>query len=448
MNILSHEVNFDSLVGPTHFYGGLSFGNVASMEHGGEVSSPKQAALQGLEKMRYLHNLGVKQAVLPPHERPYLPFLRRIGFSGTPTLIFKEVEEKAPWLLEMISSSASMWAANAATVTPSIDSMDSHVHFTPANLITNYHRDIETEETSTILHAIFRNTIFFKIHSSLPSWKIFADEGAANHTRFSQSYNGPGVHLFVYGNSGLLDDGMLRFPARQTMEASEAIARLHQLNPDATVFAQQNPDVINAGVFHNDVISVGNLNVFLYHELAFSRQEETIKLLEQKMAQICDVELVGIEVKEEEVPLADAVRSYLFNSQLVVLPDSTMALIAPTECQQVASVSSYLKKLSESNESPIHQVHYINLNQSMRNGGGPACLRLRIILNDTELKEMNQQVLFSERLYERLREWIHKHYNDTLKKEDLFSPALYDKNCLALHELTNILNLGKIYSFQ
>lgn len=450
MNVPAYEVNFDSLVGPTHFYGGLSLGNVASMAHGGEISNPKLAALQGLEKMLFLHRLGVKQAVLPPHERPHLPTLRKLGFTGTPATIFRKVKEQSPWLLELISSSANMWAANAATSTPSVDSNDKHSHFTPANLLSNFHRSIEAEETKKILHAIFKNPIFFKVHDPLPSSKIFADEGAANHTRFSRSYNAPGVHLFAYSQSLAFDelDPNLVFPGRQTLEASEAIVRLHELNPENAVFAKQNTDAINAGVFHNDVISVGNLNIFLYHEYAFHRQNEILAELKEKFENVCDMELIGIEVKNSEIPLKDVVSSYLFNSQIVSLPDSSMVLIAPAECQYIDSVAQFLKKLTDNNEIPIYQVHYLDLNQSMRNGGGPACLRMRVVLNSTEISEVNQQIFFSERLYEKLLEWINIHYPDKMTREDLFNPAIYEKNCIALHELTNILNLGKIYSFQ
>jgi len=60
------ELQLDGLVGPTHHFGGLSVGNLASMRHAGWQSRPRQAALQGLAKMRQVLALGVPQAVLPP----------------------------------------------------------------------------------------------------------------------------------------------------------------------------------------------------------------------------------------------------------------------------------------------------------------------------------------------------------------------------------------------
>ncbi len=78
-----HEVQFDGLVGPTHNYGGLSPGNVASQIHGGQVSNPRAAARQGLDKMRFVRDLGVKQALLPPQDRPSIATLRTLGFVGS-----------------------------------------------------------------------------------------------------------------------------------------------------------------------------------------------------------------------------------------------------------------------------------------------------------------------------------------------------------------------------
>lgn len=449
---IAYEVNFDGLVGLTHFYGGLSPGNVASMENKGQISNPQQAALQGLNKMRLLASLGVKQAVLPPHERPHLPSLKRLGFEGTDEAIFAEVRSQAAWLLPQVSSSASMWTANIATVSPSIDSSDSHVHFTPANLATNFHRAIEAETTSRILKAIFRNSVFFAHHSPLLAGELFFDEGAANHARFCRNYQGPGIQLFVFGEAKQSLDTATpqpdNFPARQTREASVAIARLHKLYPGHTVFAFQNPEAIDAGVFHNDVICLSNQNLLLVHEKAFWNQDLVLQDLKNKVASVCDTDLNIIEIKESQISLEEAVQSYLFNSQIVSLPDGSMALIAPTQCQQFESIVSFFKQLTESNDNPLQTIHFVDLNESMQNGGGPACLRLRIVLNEKELSEINPAILFNERLYQRLVEHVMKFYPTSLTLNDLYDPRLYQLNCKALTDLTQILELGKVYDFQ
>lgn len=449
MTTSAFEVNFDALPGPTHFYGGLSQGNLASNESKGEVSFPKQAALQSLSKMQFLYKLGVKQAILPPQERPFLPAFKQLGFTGTTEATLTGAKRQAPWLVSQLSSSASMWAANSCTVSPSIDSDDSHLHFTPANLAANYHRSVEAEATARVLKTLFPNPVFFEHHDPLPSVNLFWDEGAANHTRFCRQYQSPGVQLFVYGAS-FTEDSMKPqvFPARQTKEASEAIVRLHRLFPDHYVLAHQSADAIDAGAFHNDLLSVGNLNLFLLHEKSFFDQTNVLESLKKRVSQFCDTELQIVQYSEEQLPLKEAIQSYFFNSQIVSLPDGSMAVIAPIECQNNVYAKKCFQELLEANDNPISAVHYIDLRQSMKNGGGPACLRLRVVLNEEELKEVLPTVFLNDTLYERLVGFVNLHYPDRLTAEQLSSPELYAKSCQALDELTKILNLGKIYSFQ
>ena len=156
-------------------------------------------------------------------------------------------------MLAAASSAAAMWVANAATVSPSTDTADGRVHFTPANLVTLLHRSIETETTTRVLRAIFSDPGRFVVHDPLPASVPSADEGAANHTCFAgPAGDGPGVEFFVHGRSavGAGSPGPKRHPARQTLEASEAIARRHGLDTARTVHARQHPDAIDAGVFH------------------------------------------------------------------------------------------------------------------------------------------------------------------------------------------------------
>ncbi|MGA8031441.1 MAG: N-succinylarginine dihydrolase, partial [Casimicrobiaceae bacterium] len=44
-------MNFDGIPGPTHNYSGLAQGNLAAERNAQQVSNPREAALQGLEKM-------------------------------------------------------------------------------------------------------------------------------------------------------------------------------------------------------------------------------------------------------------------------------------------------------------------------------------------------------------------------------------------------------------
>jgi succinylarginine dihydrolase len=442
-----YEVNFDGLVGLTHHYAGLSFGNEASTTHQNSISNPRLAARQGLLKMKVLADLGYQQGVLPPQERPALGVLRQLGFSGSDGQVLNEVARKSPRLLSAVSSASSMWTANAATVSPSADSNDGRVHFTVANLNNKFHRAIEADTTSALLKGVFNNHRHFVHHDALPSVALFGDEGAANHNRLGGEYDRPAIQLFVYGCKGL-ENGAApgRYPARQTLEASQAVARLHQLAPERTVFVQQNPVVIDQGVFHNDVIAVSNKNVLFHHQHAFIPGIQAMDDIRRKMANI-EQQLITIEVPAVEVSVADAVATYLFNSQLLSKPNGKMRLVIPQESQENPVVWRYLSELINSG-GPIDEVRIFDLRESMRNGGGPACLRLRVALNETELQAVNCNVMMTPALFVTLNNWVDQHYRDHLQFKDLADPKLLQEGQQALDELTQILNLGSVYSFQ
>lgn len=443
----AYEVNFDGLVGLTHNYAGLSFGNVASTSHKNAASNPKLAALQGLSKMKALSDMGFKQGVLPPQERPCIKTLRQLGFSGSDYDVIYHAAQANPAMFSAMSSASSMWVANAATVSPSADTKDGKVHFTVANLNNKIHRAIEEETTTNALKAIFANPDFFSHHQALPQQSVFGDEGAANHNRLCREYGSEGVEVFVYGRKAYSNDvEPIKYPARQTFEASESIVRLHQLAERNTVFIQQNPAVIDQGVFHNDVISVSNGPVFLHHEEAFLNTQSAFDTIREKLAKL-HCEFSPIEVKSSQVSVQDAVNTYLFNSQLLTKNDGSMLIVVPEECRRNQRVWDYLQELT-SGSGPINEVKVFDLRESMRNGGGPACLRLRVVLNEQEIQAVNQHSLMNDALYLKLTQWVETHYRDRLSEDDLRDPELLLENRTALDELTRLLNLGSIYPFQ
>lgn len=444
----AYEVNFDGLVGPTHNYSGLSFGNVASTSNVSAASNPKLAAKQGLAKMKALHDLGFKQGVLAPHERPDVASLRLLGFGGSDAEVVARAAKEAPAILAAASSASCMWTANAATVSPSGDTADGRVHFTPANLNNKFHRSIEHPTTGRLLRAMFADESRFAVHPALPAQMHFGDEGAANHTRFCAEYDGPGVEFFVFGAAAF--DARYpkpaKFPARQTLEACQAVARLHGLSAERVVYAQQDPDTIDAGVFHNDVISVGNRQVLFHHEKSFVDQHKVLAELSAKLA-AAGGRFVSVEVPAAEVSVEEAVKSYLFNSQLLSKPDGKMIIVVPEECRNQPRVWAYLGKLAASG-GPIDEVKVFDLKQSMQNGGGPACLRLRVALSAAEIAAVNPKVLMSDALFATLNGWVDRHYRDRLSGEDLADPQLLIESRTALDELSGILGLGSVYPFQ
>ncbi len=406
------EVNFDGLVGPTHHYGGLSFGNLASMQHAKQTSNPKEAALQGLRKMKLLMDLGMTQAVIPPQERPSLLHLRLIGFTGKDHEVIERAAKQTPHLFYAFSSSSFMWTANAATVSPSLDTPDQKLHISIANLQTDLHRSIESEATYTLFKTLFPKAI---VHPPLPKGGKFGDEGAANHTRLET-----GEQIFVYGSSAFKDVHS-HFPIRQSLEASMSIARRHGVKK--AIFLQQNREVIDQGVFHNDVIATGHGKLYLYHEKAY----------------VDDTELAYLnpfKVSESMLPLKKAISSYLFNSQIITLPNQEVALIAPEECRTL-----------NLDWLPIKKRYFIDLKQSMQNGGGPACLRLRILMTKKEQQQTHRPIFLTPVLYEALVKWVSTHYRDRLTLEDLADPLLLRESQEALKELSKLLKLNKLYRF-
>lgn len=438
------EFNFDGIVGPTHNFGGLAFGDIASQQNAGSVSNPKQAAKQGLAKMRMLMELGVPQAVLPPHQRPNLKLLYKLGFRGENAQVLQQAYKYQPDLLTACYSASSMWAANAATVSPSCDTRDHKVHFTPANLISNIHRAQEAEFNHKILQMIFADPKYFSVHVPLPSLQDFSDEGAANHSVLCSDYGVPGVEVFVYGKERNTKQPLL-YPARQAKLGSATIARLHDLPENKVLLLQQNPNAIDAGVFHNDVIFVANKNVLLYHTDAFSN----LQILQESLLEQFGDNHYAIEITPQQLSVEEAVCTYFFNSLLVSLPDETnvMALIAPIECKNSDAVQQIITSILQA-DNPIQSVHYVSCDESMRNGGGPACLRLRVILTAAEQAAMHQGVILNQLLYKKLDTWIDTHYRDRLTSADLLDAKLIDEVNVALDQLTEILGLGAIYPFQ
>jgi len=391
------EINFDGIIGPSHNYAGLSLGNLASTHNAGHVSQPRAAALQGIDKMRANLGLDLAQGIFVPHPRPDRAWLAELGTT---------IEEAEPALAANAMSASAMWAANAATVSPAPDTADGKCHLTVANLRTMPHRSHEWPATLAQLRLAFGGA-GFDIHGPVPP--AFGDEGAANHMRLAPQHDEPGVEVFVYGVSGGA------FPARQHVEASKAIARRQRLDPARLIFAQQSEEAIAAGAFHNDVVAVANERVVFAHEQAFADKDAVVEALAAKVPGF-----EYVEVPAAEVPLADAIRSYLFNGQLVTPPGGEPTLIVPTEARETASVWRWLERHLAGN-GPIRNVEVVDVRQSMANGGGPACLRLRVVADP---QSVDPRFIVDAPKLDRIGDVVRRHWPEEIHIDDLQQPAL------------------------
>ena len=435
------EFNFDGLIGPTHNYSGLSEGNIASFNNSKKTSSPLNAALQGLEKMKLLIDLGIPQGIFLPHERPNLNFLRSHGFLGSDTDIVASAAKNSNLLLNQSYSASSMWAANAATFSPSIDSQDSIAHITPANLFSMPHRRIEAEFTYQQLNIIF-NRSHFKIHKPINPSDLMGDEGAANHLRITNHHLDKGIQIFVYGRDSSQESS--NFVARQSKAASKYIANSHKLDMEQTFFLKQNMKAINSGSFHNDIVSLSTENVFIFHEEAFNDSKNEIQKI--RSAFKAEDECFFIEILKNDIPLDILVNSYLLNSQLVRNPSGDMTFIMPIEVKNYPECTEWLARIKEN--SPIKDFKYIDIKQSMMNGGGPACLRFKIVVNENEFNNINPNFLLTPVLIKKLESLIKNSYRDTLEIRDLADPELINESYTILDNLTQIFKTGSIYNFQ
>lgn len=414
------EINFDGIIGPSHNYAGLAPGNLAATSNAGSTSHPRAAALQGIAKMRANLTLGLAQGIFLPHARPDHRWLAALYCDYA----------RAPRHLQAQALSASaMWAANAATVSPAPDCADGRCHLTVANLMTMPHRSHEAPETLAQLRLAFADAAF-AVHPPIPA--PFGDEGAANHLRLAEAHDAPGVEIFVYGEPGG------PFPARQSRQASEAVARAHELDPDRVIFVQQSPQAIAAGAFHNDVVAVANEDVLFTHQQAFAVQASFYEALRAKLPSVRI-----IEVPASAVSLDDAVRSYLFNAQLVSLADGGMALILPREARDHPRVWPWLQQLIAGN-GPIRRLEVVDVRESMANGGGPACLRLRVVADPATI---DPRFLVDDAKLDRIAALIEAEWPESIAARDIADPGLIQRIEAARAALFELLDLSDLLTF-
>ncbi len=415
------EVFVDTLVGPTYHFGGLSQGNIASKQHQGGRGKPRKAALEGLEKMWRIAQRGISQLILPPQVRPTIDFLRAWGWKGSDEEVIVQASQENPDLFRACCSSSSMWTANIATFTPSHDTEDRRSHITPASLLTQFHRTLEVPDNQAHLQTLLPSPPF--IHHAPLS---FPNEGAANHIRLYDKSDRPGIHLFVYGKCGLRTTNLKpqQFPAREAKESVEALQRLHQIPERLTILAQQSPEAIDAGFFHNDLIAMGNRTLLICHEKAFVNTLSIIAEITTKAKKAANFTPTILVIKEEELSLEDLLRSYFCNGQLLSLPEGGQWLLLPLACKTIPSVQQWIHKYL----TPLSiEITYLPLEESVKNGGGPACLRLPLFLTEMEHKAIGSTAWLNHSLYNFLYTFIETQYPEEFSWDNLTLPGYYDK---------------------
>lgn len=435
------EINFDGIVGPTHHFGGLGPGNLASEKHAGAISRPRAAALQGLDKIALVAQVAdarvMRCAVLPPQIRPRLDWLRQLGFSGTTEQVLCTAAATSPELLRAAWSASSMWTANAATVSTANDCGDGKTHFTVANLFSSHHRTLEANDTTKTLRALFENCDACQIHSPMVGGWPLRDEGAANHMRLSDSLGRSGIDVFVAGP----ESSTGRFVSRQSVLACEAIARVHKLAPDAVCYLRQDQQAIDAGAFHNDVVATSHRNLLIYHERAFQDACQQLDNLQKLFHRRTGEQLQCIRITEDQLSLTDAIDSYFFNSQLIPLPNGTLMLLCPMQCSENQAARALLDTFV-GEQTNISSVRTVDLRESMNNGGGPACLRLRVPLPQAVCDSLPTAVFWTRHLEDQLRTVIEQHYPAELRWQDLQSADFAEEAAQIVRRINRVLGFA------
>jgi len=461
------EVNLDRVVGPTHHFGGLGVGNLASLSHAGRPSNPRAAAIQGIEKMRLAASLGSFQLVLPPQRRPVIALLRRLGFRGDDAELLRNAGEQSPAILSAVWSVSAMWTANAATVSAAGDCDDGRLHLSVANLTSSLHRSIESRETWAEMKRLLGG-LGVAVHRPLPATSTLRDEGAANHMRLCGSERRRGLNVFVYGDDPPGENAVerdtaaesiqaksgQRFAPRQSLAACQAIARLHRLSPRDTFFLRQSPDAIDAGVFHNDVVATACDNVLLYHARAFAGGEAAIDPVADRFNDLFGERLHRYRIDESQLSLEDTVSTYLFNSQLIT-PRSLGrqcgdgdayaggAMLCPVQVASHPGAARVVQAL-QGETSWTYRVRYVDLTQSMSNGGGPACLRLRLPLSRRQWGAIDPRLKVTDHLADRMMEIVDRTYPPSLTLADLAHPSAIAMARGATDELNRLIGWSEI----
>ncbi len=422
------ELQMDTIVGMTHHYGGHAIGNNASIINKGIKSNPMQAALQGLDKMKRVFELGVPQLILPPQQRPHIPTLRSLGFRGDLQKCLNKLFQLRPHLFNKLCSSAFIWTANAATVIPSVDTKNKKVHIRVANLASHFHRSLEADERFDIFNVIFNNDKYFEVSKPLPSSE-FTDEGAANHTRLEA-----GQHIFVHGYQDIEECINNNLPRRQSKLSQELISYQTLNNTEHALFLKQSDEALKLGVFHNDVIATGIDRFYLCHENSYSGGLADLEKLSTWYSKNTGHSLELHVIPNKELGIRELVETYLFNSQWIKDMDGNIHIIAPIQCLTNPRVNRVIERWLESH--PNWFIEYIDLNQSMKNGGGPACLRCRLPLTIEELNSIHPGVLYTSKKARAIEKIVHEYYPEQFEMTDVLSSEFREK----LNEANRLIN--------
>ena len=90
---------------------------------------------------------------------------------------------------------------------------------------------------------------------------------------------------------------------------------------------------------------------------------------------------------------------------------------------------------------PIRRVEIVDVRQSMANGGGPACLRLRVVADPATI---DPRLLVDDARLDRMADVVRRHWPAEIANDDLQAPALVRDIEAARNALLKELDLSEL----
>jgi succinylarginine dihydrolase len=114
--------------------------------------------------------------------------------------------------------------------------------------------------------------------------------------------------------------------------------------------------------------------------------------------------------------------------------------VVPSEAWDSASVRHWLDATLAGN-GPIRRVIPVDVRQSMANGGGPACLRLRVVADPATI---DPRFLVDDAKLDWVADVVRRHWPEQIHHDDLQSAALIGDVEGARAALLEALDLGQL----
>jgi len=117
-----------------------------------------------------------------------------------------------------------------------------------------------------------------------------------------------------------------------------------------------------------------------------------------------------------------------------------MTLVVPSECQDNQPVWNWLQQMLAGN-GPIRHVKVVDVRQSMANGGGPACLRLRVVADPATV---DPRFMLDDAKAEAMEKVVAEFWPEQINPADIGSESLAATIRTARAQMLDLLGLTEL----